>query len=457
MAGSSARFIYEALLVSDASPDVLRRVVAYADRVGDTSLLCDVMRHPKLDKELEDALSKRTEADVLSAWASRSGRTTDELIARFSKEKRATLLSSLAKRGDLPDALYTQLAETELPTVCEEIALNAKAPIESRSKAAQFITGRIKDSYRSTYHATNLLGNCPQEVIDSAVVNSVRLGVMAGLASKISEDAAIKIASKAADLASNLEGWDGQHLLREFWGNLGYTKAREIFRDRVIELVAKSNAGEIVIKNSSLAQYASVSLYDPIDLAISALASNNTEVNLRTEYDLVMRSGNYNQRLAANEHALKNGVVEVEDAVDYVRRVPDEVISAVISRRGTDSKLGSFLLSHGDHNIYDLLLKHGFDIENVLQTCYEVNGNLPYYVRQSHAFYSKADFALKYLSVNDALRFDYGAVASKARSLMLEHLADNAEMWEMFERLAPEWSGNLPSLIEAVEGLTLKE
>ncbi|MFM7088795.1 MAG: hypothetical protein ACKOW9_04695 [Candidatus Paceibacterota bacterium] len=456
MASSSARFIYEALLASDASPDTLRRVVAYADRVKDTSLLCDVLRHSKLDQELENTLSKRTEADVLSTWASRPGRSTDELISRFSNEKRATLLSALAKRSDLPDVLYMQLANTGLPTVCQEIALNAKASIAARSKAAESITGRIKDSYRSTYHASNLLGNCPQEVIDSAVINSSRLGVMAGLINKVSEEAAIKVASKAADLAAKLEGWDGQHLVNEFWKNLGYLKAREIFRDRVVTLVAEANEGKLRISNNALSQYATISLYDPIDLAISNLSSNNNEINLRNEYDLVMRGGNYSQRLTATEHAVRNGVVEIEDAIDLVKRLPEDVIEAVITRRGSDAGLGAFLLSNGDSHVYDVLIKHNFDIRSVLESCYSASGSIPYHVKQSKAFYSNTEFALLFLSVNDALRFDYGSVASKARSLMLESLLDNPEKWEMFEKLAPEWSGNLPSLLEAVSSLTSK-
>jgi hypothetical protein len=453
MANTTARFVYEALLSHDATPEVLRRVYAYADRMKDTDLLVSLTAHPKLDAELESMLAARSEADVLSAWAGRPGRTTEQLIARFAKEKRATLLTSLAQRSDLPEELYNQLANSGLATVCEALALNANAPLAARVDAAGGITRRIKDTYNAPRQVRSLLGECPQEVIDAAALGTTRFGVMAGLVEKVTPEVSVEMARLAPALAAKVEGWGARHLLSDFWTGMKSPVARQAFKDAVVAYVAQVDAGNATLENSYLREYATVDLNDPIANALLVLENGGSDDEIREAFKLTIGSSYGTRSIAANLGA-KHACIPLESLLEHIRQLEAPALQLVVARLDGDLAKAGQLLEHGDSDVFDALVAHGFDLEALIRALHARMSHLPYWVHRKSEFYRNTALVIDLLGVTDVLRYDSGTVAATARALILERLGENPEMWEMFERLAPEWSGSLPALLDAVIGLS---
>ncbi len=453
MANTSARFVYEALLSHDATPEVLRRVYAYADRLKDTELLVQITKHPKLDAELEAMLAARSEADVLSAWAGRPGRTTEQLMTRFAKEKRATLLTSLAQRADLPEELYNQLAGSGLATVCEAIALNGAAPLAARVDAAGGITRRVKDTYNAPRQIRNLLGDCPQEVIDAAALGSTRFGAITGLIEKVSPQVSVEVARAAVPLAAKVEGWNARTLLNEFWSGLKSPLARQAFKDGVISFIADVDAGNTTLENSYLRDFATIDLNDPVTSALNTLEQGGSDEEIQLAFNVVTGASYQMRNLAANLGA-KYTCIPVDRFFEYVRYLEPWALQQVVSRLNGDLSAAARLLDSGDADVFNALIDHGFDFETLVRAIHARSGNLSYWVHRNPRFHRNTDLVLDLIPVSLALQYDYGNVSSAAREMILERLGENPERWETFERLAPEWSGNLPGLIDAVIGLS---
>ena len=453
MAHTNARFVYEALLSHDATPEVLRRVYVYADRSKDTDLLSRIAQHRNLDAELESTLAARSEADVLSAWAGRPGRTTEQLMARFAKEKRATLLTSLAQRADLPEELYNQLAGSGLATVCEAVALNGAAPLAARVTAAGGITRRIKDTYNAPRQIRSLLGDCPQEVIDAAALGSTRFGAITGLIEKVSPEVSVEVARAAVPLAAKVEGWNARSMLSEFWSGLKSPAARQAFRDSVVAFVADVDAGKASMENSYLREFATINLSDPVSDALHTLQQGGTDDEIRHAFNVATGASYQMRSLAANLGA-KYDCIPVDRFFDFVRNLEAPALKHVVSRLNGDLGTAARLLDSADSDVFTALIEQGYDFEALVRSMHNRSANLPHWVHRSSQFYRNTALALDLLSVNQALCFEYGTVASAARDMMLERLGEQPDRWETFERLAPDWSGSLPRLIDAVIGLS---
>jgi hypothetical protein len=454
MASTPARFVYEALLSPDATPEVLRRVYEYADRVKDTDLLVSLTTHPKLDAELESILAARGEADILVAWSGRPGRSTEQLVTRFAKEKRATLLVALAGRGDLPEELYTQLANSGLATVCEAIALNGNAPLTARVRAASGITRRIKEGYNAPRTAKSMLASCPDEVVEAAALGSQRFGALAGIIDRCSESVAIQIAPNAVRLAAAVEGWNARHVLNDFWSNLESIPARIAFRDAVIAFNLEVQAGTAEVKNSYLEQYATINLEDPITVALHSMTASSDPIEVQEAFNLIMNTGGFQHKINAAKLAAGLESIPVQHLVEYSRHLDTAALEKLCARIGDDVATAASVINNSDRDAFEVFVSKGSNPEALFRAMFAEAKRLPYWVTSTSSFYKNTELVFDLISVNEVLKFDHGSAANAAKNLMLEQLGDNPERWETFERLAPEWSGSLPSLLDAVVGLS---
>lgn len=110
--------VYFDLLAATPVPLVVQqRVLKWGTAHGDAALLARLAAIDGLDQDIEDELASSPHLDVLLAWANRPGRSSDALVQRLAKEKRATLLVSIAERKGLDQDLYKKLAEHKSVTV----------------------------------------------------------------------------------------------------------------------------------------------------------------------------------------------------------------------------------------------------------------------------------------------------------------------------------------------------
>lgn len=139
MPSDSLRSFYRRLIDGDAPihSDLQHRVVEHLLADREFALLGQLARRSDLTPEVDAVLAARGEALVIAGWASRPGRTREELIARLGEEKRATVLLPLAKMTDLPEEVYRQVAESSSVKVSEALLGNTSVPRDvKRSKIA---------------------------------------------------------------------------------------------------------------------------------------------------------------------------------------------------------------------------------------------------------------------------------------------------------------------------------
>jgi hypothetical protein len=104
--------LYRDLLADEHCPlEDQQRALRYGLAHRDYKLLGVLAAHPHLDATIEAQLTKCGAAGVVAALLTRQDRSDAEILAVLAKEKRVTVLETLAGRDDLPTAAYDLLVE----------------------------------------------------------------------------------------------------------------------------------------------------------------------------------------------------------------------------------------------------------------------------------------------------------------------------------------------------------
>lgn len=135
--------------------EMQRRIYEYAVSAQDTTLLTKLVEYSGLVKEIDNLLAKRTELDVLVAWACRKDRSAAELEKRLLKEKRVSALLPLASSTGLEQRVYTTIARISSILLCHALASNPSVNDDLRkSKLVEFAKHVPRGGY--TQHGTIL-------------------------------------------------------------------------------------------------------------------------------------------------------------------------------------------------------------------------------------------------------------------------------------------------------------
>ena len=156
---NNIHIMYSMMLTSGAShavtAEMQRRIYEYAVSVRDTALLTKLVEYSGLVKEIDNLLAKRTELDVLVAWACRKDRSTAELEKRLLKEKRVSALLPLASSTGLEQRVYTTIARISSIQLCQALASNPSLNNDLRkSKLVEFAKHIPRGGY--TQHGSTL-------------------------------------------------------------------------------------------------------------------------------------------------------------------------------------------------------------------------------------------------------------------------------------------------------------
>lgn len=156
---SNVHTMYSLMLTSNTAHEVTaemqRRIYDHAVSVKDTALLKKLTEYSGLVKEIDNLLAKRTELDVLVAWACRKDRSTAELEKRLLKEKRVNALLPLASSPGLEQRVYITIARISSILLCEALASNPSLNDDLRkSKLVEFAKHIPRGAY--TQHGSIL-------------------------------------------------------------------------------------------------------------------------------------------------------------------------------------------------------------------------------------------------------------------------------------------------------------
>ena len=140
---SNVHTMYSLMLTSNTAhvvtAEMQHRIYDHAVSIADTTLLKKLAEYSGLVKEIDNLLAKRTELDVLVAWACRKDRSTAELEKRLLKEKRVNALLPLASSQGLEQRVYATVARVSSIHLCKALASNPSLNDDLRkSKLVEF-------------------------------------------------------------------------------------------------------------------------------------------------------------------------------------------------------------------------------------------------------------------------------------------------------------------------------
>jgi len=447
----NASFVYMSLFSKDTPVNVQQRVFTYASHNKDIELLIKLCQLSNLDPDLDDQLSKRQEAEVLAAWASRPGRTTDALIARFATEKRATLLTQLAQRTDLPEALYLQIAKHESASVGEAILSNSSAPEAARVLAAKNALRSVRASWSTHQRVSDLFRGAPASAALVGLAHAPSLQHLCGLLGTLDRSAHDAVVDRAIELliskSSELD-YTSRTNVETVWSALG-SEQRSRFVDGITAAVAAEkltfNGGGYFLKD-----LINRPVVDPIERALETIVTSDDETDIRIAINDAVNSGNYQQRREALHRAVQNPKSPVDAITSHLGYMDRDDLGALAERVIDNDDLILELLQTSAHNVAPVVSRAGKDLRVYVEKV-AAGSETPMWARFLVTNINDVQFALSVLGVRDVIT-DY-SLAPAARQLMLDRLGEDNSRWELLERLIVEWSGTLPDLLNLVDNL----
>jgi hypothetical protein len=154
-------FYHAILTLPSVDPEMQRQVYRHGTRRGDHSLLAALAARPDLIDELDRTLGEIDAALVKVAWASRANRTEEDLLKLVVGEKRVKVLAALASREDVPDQLYSAIAEFGRGSSLEALMSNQKVSPETKETAARRFGSEFSAKTKVTSATQGMLSTDP--------------------------------------------------------------------------------------------------------------------------------------------------------------------------------------------------------------------------------------------------------------------------------------------------------
>jgi hypothetical protein len=448
MAVMNAAGLFTALLQDDTPVSLQQRILNHATANKDVELMVRLSRIASLDAEIDTALGKRPEAEVLLAWASRPGRTSEALIERFSKEKRATLLAELASRTDLSEALYLELARSESASVALAITTNTTAPIEARRTAAGRAVSTVRDSYSTMHRIKEILNGLPAEVAIHALERVTTPLQIAGLSQMVEDGDVLQLAVRmAAILETHDASWHSRNALHTVWERLSADE-RVVFQDGLRKVVANDQATETAKHHAS--EFVRRPALDPVSAAVKELATESDPMMLRKHYATASAAG-YGQLRKAFIHAVKNPASPFDMIKEELRLADSEDLRFLSNRSDFDmSAAQDLLFAGGSAEAFDIFAAKTDAL--ALARMFSGTGNAPGWLAHTELATRNPAIMLELYAAGYVISHPH--TSEIARELLVTQLAEDDEKWLTFQRLLPEWDNTLTSLLDAVQQLS---
>lgn len=477
---------YERLITnpSPIEPVLQVRIIEHLIREKAVVLLGKFAARVDLSEEAEARVVSRNEAPVLAGWASRPGRTHDEIIHRLGNEKRVTTLLPLAKMHDLPVEIYFEIAKRPSVKITEALMVNPSVPEEIKlsriTEIASILDGR--SGWRADLGVAEVAGKsatllralaehaCRPSILLTALADEpVELpsGMIASLFERIDrfpkdDDA------RLADLLVRLSIQDlttpqikklrtvvnlvVKQSKNSYWfgGSAACETAKHLLSEKGRKHAAqiRSLATSTDVEESQkllrelLGTTKSAANASYREAVYPALAVNQVLPAETVKQYLDEFSGFDESRLVATWCARGEVKALAEKAFDAwsqpewldTLKDPQPILEAVVAlARSKDEPIPNWLMTHPV--VYDRP-------ETALtflpwQSLYQVS-NVPQYSSDENVDVKKRDL-----------------VVDAAQKLIAERMGTDPQKWEVFATLANEFEGTLPELLDAVEAIAV--
>jgi len=470
---------------ADLQPRILDHLLA----VREFGLVGAFARRVDVTPETDGRIAARGEALIIAGWASRPGRSREELTSRLGKEKRATVLLPLAKMTELPADLYRQVSETSSVKVAEALLENpsvprdvklakiaaASASIDKKGEWRQreFIASAlgqdrelIEELLRHSNDAvvvTNCLdrlGEVSREMLDvvlarfdtlAATGNEYYSPVPALCETLAEKDLSASQLQKLRSAVKSLH----ERAKTKNYGSETYATSRFLLSENGRSLTAKCRrlavSTDVAEASSLFAELVRLMRKNNVENRVLHAAVTNRVLPPKVlEPHMNDLHGDLETRLACNwmqrgEYArLAAMAVDMYWSPAWMDECPDmgAFLSAVVEHvRDKDEALPDWVLTH----------------EYVLSTPQASVLFLPW--KQLHRI-SADGFNLVRLGSPDTVEglaevnAKVDAVAEVAQQLIVDRLGDDKLLWETFNTLADEFEGPLPDLLDAVVAIS---
>jgi hypothetical protein len=444
----NATGLFNALLDDDTPVLLQQRILNHATSTKDVELMVRLAQINSLDPEIDKALGRRREADVLLAWATRKGRTSEELVERFSKETRATLLAELAARADLTEELYLELSRGDSASVAVALTANTAAPLEARKRAAARAIATIRDSYSTTSRVLEMFRGLPTEVADHAVDHATSPVQLGALSQLVSEDRMPALAGRVAEmLLTHESNWHTRSALNGIWGRLS-PNARVEFQKDLQKVIESPQVDRSTLQ--FVTEFANRPLLDPVAVAVAKLKSETDPSEIRSQYAIAANAG-YGSRREAFTNAVRNPLTPL-DVLKNDLQWAEYGELLFVSRRTdfNDEAATSLLTANGSTEAFDVFALQSDPVR--LARALTSNGQPPRWLADTQIVRQSPSLLLELYPAEFTVQHPLSV--GVARELILTRLGEDDERWITFQRLLPEWDNTLVSLLDAVEQLS---
>jgi len=476
---------YERLITnpSPIEPVLQVRIIEHLVREKEYALLGKLAVRTDLSEESEARIVARDEALVLAGWASRPGRTHEELTRRLGNEKRVTTLLPLAKMQGLPAHIYGEIAKRSSVKLTE--ALMANPSVTEEIKLSRIVEiASILDT-RNHWYADQLLSEF------AGTSTTLRLALAAHscspsiLLTVLSEDAVELPSGMTDDLLKRIDRIVGD----DNDSRLGDLLLRLSVQDLSAEQLKKLRAvvNRVVKASKSSYSYWNGSSYDAAKHMLSEKGRKQaTQIRtLASSTDVEESRKLMLELLGSPKTASKKPYSEaVYSAIAVNKVLPPEAVKPYFDDfRGYDTqRLFATWCARGDFKALAEVALDGWGapdwldtidnpeplLEEVVALARSKGEVLPHWLVTHPSVYHRPETALKLLpwqslhavsnvpqygDVEDIDVTKRDLVVDAAQKLIAERMGDDPQRWEVFATLANEFEGTLPDLLDAIEAI----
>lgn len=475
---------YERLITnpSPIEPVLQVRIVEHLVRQKAFGLLGKFAARVDLSEEAEARVVSRDEAPVLAGWASRPGRTHEELTRRLSNEKRVTTLLPLAKMPGLPADIYAEIAQRSSVKLTEALMANPSVPEEIKlSRIVEIVSILDKRKHWYAEQAVSEFAGTSTTLRRALAAHtcnpSILMAVIPGDLVEMPSELTASIFARLDRLAECRESQIGDLLVRLSVQNLTAEQLKTL-RKMVNGLVKSS-------KNTY--SYWSTSCYDTAKHLLSEKGRKHASQirRLACSTDVEESQKLLRELLGAPKNSAKlpyrdavypaiavNQVLPaklVKEYLDEFSGFDERRLFATWCSRGEIKVLAEVALeAWGEPEWLELLSDPRPVLEEIVSLARTKGEALPNWLMTHPAVYHQPEMALKLLPWQSLHQVSnvpqYGSdenvdptkrdlVIDAAQKVIADRMGTDPQKWEVFATLADEFEGTLHELLDAVEAI----
>lgn len=456
MSLNNVRNMYVTLLKGkEPTVEIQEKAFSYAEKQKDVTLFIQLLNCPNLDPNLEKKISLRSEADILVVWASNKARTTEQLLERFKKESRTTLLTQLAERDGLPKELYLQLAKMGKPTLSQSLLKNTNAPDEAKIIAAKYAVSGMKGNSTTESKVQSLFEKQSEEVNIAAISTVKAIGALAALTKILNGKESSLIATQFEKIISSREDylneWHNTQAILSIFRLIdpeGKARVRAVIKN-------EDESGHMRFVSSEIKNLINAPDIDPIETAAKEILTVEDHQEIDNLITQVERSGNRRLLRMAIDNAVLNPYtknltlatnmnhVDYRDRAKILERIKNDIDALTYVFQGyLDSTIVDAVFKKG-YNFLDNAMGDGVDNREFIKHLATISRPTINQLTRTNLIKIAPSELLPYADVTSML----DNAPELARQTINDSLAGNAKAWVYFENLLPDWENSLPDLL----------